>query len=332
MKKKKVAINGFGRIGRHLFRHLVQMKDIKVVAINDLGDLSTLVHLLRYDTAQGPFEKSLSILPDGFKVGSSKILAFSERDPANLPWKKLGIDIVVECTGHFRTKDLASRHLTAGARKVILSAPPKSDGIKTVVIGVNEKSIKAADKIISNASCTTNCLAPVVKVIHDNFGFRQGAFSTVHAYTANQKLQDAPHRDLRRARAAAQNIIPTSTGAAKATGLVIPEVKGKIMATSYRVPVISGSLIELNCLIKEKTTLDNVLAAFKKAANGKLKGILQYNEAPIVSSDIIGSTYSSIFDAEFTCLDGKWLKVVSWYDNEAGYSARLAQLTHLVKP
>lgn len=328
---KRVAINGFGRIGRHLFRELSGMKGIKVVAVNDLADLKTLTHLLKYDTAQGIFEKKITVLKDGFKMGTSKVLAFSQRNPEDLPWEKLNIDIVVECTGFFRTKETAGLHLKAGAKKVLLSAPAKGPGVKTVVIGVNEKEIKAADKIISNASCTTNCLAPVTKVIVDNWGFRNGSFSTVHSYTADQKLQDSPHRDLRRARAAAQNIIPTSTGAATATGMVIPEVKGKITAMAYRVPTITGSIIELNCTIKEKTTLEEVLATFKKAANGKMKGILMYNEEPIVSSDIIGSSYSSIFDAPLVELKGKNLRVISWYDNEAGYSARLAQLVDLVK-
>lgn len=328
---KRVAINGFGRIGRHLFRELSGIKGIKVVAVNDLADLPTLTHLLKYDTAQGNFDKKISLVKDGFKMGTSKIFAFSERSPENLPWEKLAIDIVVECTGFFRTKESAGLHIKAGAKKVLLSAPAKGPGVKTVVIGVNEKEIKASDKIISNASCTTNCLAPVTKVIVDNWGFRFGSFSTVHSYTADQRIQDSPHSDLRRARAAAQNIIPTSTGAATATGIVIPEVKGKMTAMAYRVPTITGSLIELNCIIKEKTTLEDVLAAFKKAANGKMKGILQYNEEPIVSSDIIGSKYSSIFDAPLIELNGKNLRVISWYDNEAGYAARLAQLVDIVK-
>lgn len=332
MATKRVAINGFGRIGRHLYRHLSTMKGIKVVAVNDLAPLNTLTHLLKYDTAQGLFDKKITIVKDGFKVGTSKVLAFSQRNPEDLPWEKLNIDIVVECTGFFRTKELASLHIKAGAKKVLLSAPAKGSNVKTVVIGVNEKSIKASDKIISNASCTTNCLAPVTKVIVDNWGITSGSFVTVHSYTADQRIQDAPHGDLRRARAAAQNIIPTSTGAAIATGLVIPEVKGKITAMSYRVPTITGSIIELNVTLKKKTTLEEVLEAYKKAAtSGPMKGILQYNEDPIVSSDIIGSNYSSIFDAPLVEVKGKQLRVISWYDNEAGYSSRLAQLVGLVK-
>ncbi len=331
MATKRVAINGFGRIGRHLYRALSKMKGIQVVAVNDLADLKTTIHLLKYDTAQGNFDKKVTLVKGGFKVGTSKILSFSERNPADLPWKELKIDIVVECTGFFRTKETAGLHLKAGAKKVLLSAPAKGPGVKTVVIGVNEKTIKKSDKIISNASCTTNCLAPVTKVIVDNFGYTKGSFVTIHSYTADQRLQDAPHGDLRRARAAAQNIIPTTTGAAGATGLVIPEVKGKMTAMSYRVPTITGSVIELNCTIKKKTTEAEILKAFKKAAKTSMKGILQYNEDPIVSSDIIGSQYSSIFDAPFLVLKGKELKIVSWYDNEAGYSARLAQLVGLVK-
>ena len=326
----KVAINGFGRIGRLTLRNLLKSRDIDVVAINDLTDNATLAHLFKYDTAHGIHPDKVSSTKDSIKIGRKTIKAYTERDPSKLPWKKLKVDIVLECTGIFRDKDKAGLHLKAGAKKVILSAPGKGDGIATIVLGVNDEMIKAKTKIYSNASCTTNCLAPVVKLIDQNWGIKQGNITTTHAYTAAQRIQDAPHSDLRRGRAAAMNIVPTSTGAAVATSLVYPSIKGKLTALSLRVPIITGSIIELIVWTDKKTTAAKVNAAFKKAAAKKLKGIVQYEDAPIVSSDIVGNTHSCIFDSLLTIADGNMLKVVGWYDNEAGYSARLADLTKRV--
>ncbi len=326
----KVAINGFGRIGRLTLRNLLKSRDIDVVAINDLTDNATLAHLFKYDTAHGIHPEKVSSTKDSIKIGRKTIKAFTERDPSKLPWKKMKVDIVLECTGIFRDKAKASFHLKAGAKKVILSAPGKGDGIATVVLGVNDELIKAKTKIYSNASCTTNCLAPLVKTIDENWGIKQGNITTTHAYTAGQRLQDAPHSDLRRGRAAAMNIVPTDTGAAIATSLVYPPIKDKLTALSLRVPIITGSIVELIVWTDKKTTAAKVNATFKKATAKKLKGIVQYEDAPIVSSDIIGNTHSCIFDSLLTVADGNMLKVVGWYDNEAGYSARLADLTKKV--
>jgi len=326
MAKKRIAINGFGRIGRLTFRNLLNMKNVEVVAINDLTDNATLAHLLKYDSAHGPFEGTVKSTDTHLIVGRKKILATAIKDPAQLPWKKNKIDIVLECTGFFRTTELATKHIKAGAKKVLLSAPAKSDEIKTVVIGVNDHEVKRTDKIISNASCTTNCLAPLVKVIKENWGLVQGSMTTIHAYTGDQNMQDAPHSDLRRARAAAYNIVPTSTGAAKAVTKVIDGMEGKLLAMAVRVPIITGSLVELNVLIDKDTTVEKVNKVFKKYSKGALKGVLQYMEDPIVSSDIVRNPHSSIYDSLLTQVSGRMLKVVSWYDNEAGYSARLAQL------
>jgi len=326
MAKKRIAINGFGRIGRLTFRNLLNMKNVEVVAINDLTDNATLAHLLKYDSAHGPFEGTVKSTDTHLIVGRKKILATAIKDPAQLPWKKNKVDIVLECTGFFRTTELATKHIKAGAKKVLLSAPAKSDEIKTVVIGVNDHEVKRTDKIISNASCTTNCLAPLVKVIKENWGLVQGSMTTIHAYTGDQNMQDAPHSDLRRARAAAYNIVPTSTGAAKAVTKVIDGMEGKLLAMAVRVPIITGSLVELNVLIDKDTTVEKVNKVFKKYSKGALKGVLQYMEDPIVSSDIVRNPHSSIYDSLLTQVSGRMLKVVSWYDNEAGYSARLAQL------
>lgn len=324
---KKVAINGFGRIGRLTFRNLLKNNDIEVVAINDLTDNGTLAHLLKYDSAHGPFEGTVSHTDTTITVNGKTIQASAERDPAKLPWAEMGIDVVLECTGFFRNKEGASKHIEAGAKKVIISAPAKGDGFDSYVLGVNDNLLADDQLLLSNASCTTNCLAPVCKIIVDNWGFVQGSLTTTHAYTSDQRLQDAPHSDLRRARAAAQNIIPTSTGAATAVGKVVPEVSGKMFAMALRVPVVTGSLIELNVIVEKETSVEEINAAFKAAADGPMKGVLQYCEDPIVSSDIMRNTHSSIFDSLLTDVKGKMIKVVSWYDNEAGYSARLADLT-----
>ncbi len=328
---KKIAINGFGRIGRLTFRNLINDPNIEIVAINDLTDNKILAHLLKYDTAHRGFDGTVDYDDEYLYVNGKKIVASAERNPEALPWKEMGVDVVLECTGVFRTKEKMELHLKAGAKKVLLSAPAKGQGVKTIVLGVNDKELSADDKLLSNASCTTNCLAPVVKVLNDNFGFVRASMTTTHAYTSDQRIQDSPHSDLRRARAAADNIIPTSTGAAKAVGLVIPEVQNKMFAMAMRVPTITGSLVELNAIVDKETTKEEINKAFKKAAEGELKGILHYCEDPIVSSDIIGNKFSSIFDSQLTdVLDGKFVKVVSWYDNEAGYSARFADLAKRV--
>jgi len=325
MAKTRIAINGFGRIGRLTLRALLNDRKVEVVAINDLTDNHTLAHLFKYDTAQGAYEGKVTATDTHLTIGRKKILATAIKDPAKLPWKKNKVDIVLECTGVFRHKDKAALHLKAGAKKVIISAPGKG-GVKTIVQGVNDASIVKSDKIISNASCTTNCLAPLVKVIKENWGLVQGSMTTIHGYTGDQRIQDAPHADLRRARAAAENIIPTSTGAADAVTKVIDGIEGKLFAMAIRVPVITGSLVELNVLVGKDVTVEKVNKVFKKYANKELKGILQYVVDPIVSSDIVGNPHSSIFDSGLTKVNGRLLKVVSWYDNEAGFSARLAEL------
>jgi glyceraldehyde 3-phosphate dehydrogenase len=327
MSKKRIAINGFGRIGRLTFRFLQENPDLEVVAINDLTSNKILAHLLKYDTAHGPFKGTVEYTENSIIVNGREILATAIRNPEELPWKENNIDVVLECTGIFRSKEKAGMHITAGAKKVAISAPASGKDVKTVVLGVNGHELTADLDIVSNASCTTNCLAPLVKVIKDNWGFEFGSVTTTHAYTADQNLQDAPHSDLRRARAAAQNIVPTSTGAANAVGLVIDGVEGKFSAIALRVPTITGSLVELNCKVEKNVTAEEINAKFKENAEGAMKGILQYSEDPLVSSDIIGNKYSSIFDSQLTgVLNGNFVKVCSWYDNEAGYSARLADL------
>jgi glyceraldehyde 3-phosphate dehydrogenase len=326
MSKTRIAINGFGRIGRLTFRNLIENDNVEVVAINDLTDKGTLAHLLKFDSAHGKFNGTVEATDTHLTVNGQDILATAIRNPEELPWKENNVDIVLECTGIFRNKEKAGMHLTAGAKRVLLSAPAKGGGIKTVVLGVNGDDINDSDAIISNASCTTNCLAPIVKVIVDNWGFQRGSLTTTHAYTADQNIQDAPHSDLRRARAAAANIVPTSTGAADAVGLVIPDVIGKMFAIAVRVPVITGSMIELNVLLDKEVSKEEINATFKKYAEGELKGVLEYSTDPLVSSDIIGNKHSSIFDSMMTNTMGNMVKLVSWYDNEAGYSARLADL------
>jgi len=326
----RVAINGFGRIGRMSFRAMMHHTDIEVVAVNDLTDVETLAHLLQFDSVQGKVDEKVSIEAGAIRCGKHLMKVFAEKDPAALPWKDLNIDVVIESTGFFLDKQSAGKHVQAGARKVIISAPAKED-VKTVVVGVNEDTLGADDLIVSNASCTTNCAAPMIKVIDDAFGVEWGLLSTVHAYTGDQRLVDAPHKDLRRARAAALSIIPTSTGAAKAVALILPHLKGKLDGMAFRVPVPSGSMTDLTLQLKQKASADEVNAAFQKAAEqGSLKGILEYCTDPIVSADIVGSTYSCIYDSALTMVMGNTVKLIGWYDNEAGYSARIADLTRIM--
>ncbi len=328
---KKVAINGFGRIGRLAFRNLLEKDEIEVVGINDLTDNATLAHLLKYDSAQGPFEGTVEATDNSLIINGKSIAASAQRNPAELPWKALNVDLVLECTGIFRTKDKASLHLQAGAKDVIISAPAKGGEVQTIVLGVNDHELDRRKNVFSNASCTTNCLAPVAKIINDNWGLRVGSMTTTHAYTADQRIQDAPHKDLRRARAAAYNIVPTSTGAAIAVGKVVPEVTGKLSAIAVRVPVITGSLIEVNAVVEKSTTIEEINAKFKEMAEGPMKGILQYATDPLVSSDIVRNPHSSIFDSLMTSvIAGNFIKVVSWYDNEAGYAARIADLAAMI--
>ena len=328
----KIGINGFGRIGRNYFRAaLAKGSDIEIVAVNDLSDPASLAHLLKYDSVAGRLNASVEVDGDNIIVNGKPIKVLAERDPANLPWAALGVEIVIESTGRFTKAVDAQKHIEAGAKKVIVSAPATGADVATLVLGVNEDTYDAAvHNIISNASCTTNCLAPLVKVFLDNFGIEHGLMTTIHAYTADQNLQDGPHSDLRRARAAALNIIPTSTGAAKALGLVIPESVGKLDGYALRVPVPTGSITDLTLTASRPVTVEEVNAAYKAAAEGPLKGILSYTEDPIVSSDIVGDPHSSIFDAGLTKVIGDQVKVASWYDNEWGYSNRLVDLTEFV--
>lgn len=323
--KKRIAINGFGRIGRLTFRHLINSSEVEVVAINDLTQPATLAHLLKYDSAHGRFPGEVTFTENALMVNGKHIEVTAIKDPAELPWKQHQVDVVLECTGIFRDEAGMGKHLSAGARKVVLSAPAKK-GIKTFVLGVNDHLLTADDHLISNASCTTNCLAPMAKVLHQHFGIERGFMTTIHAYTSDQRLQDAPHSDLRRARAAAHSIIPTSTGAATAVGLVLPELLGKLDGIAMRVPTITGSVTDLVVELSVETTAEAVNAAMKQAADNELKGILEYCVDPIVSADIVGSPYSNIFDAALTSVNGKMAKIVGWYDNEAGYSARLADM------
>ncbi|MBV6697532.1 type I glyceraldehyde-3-phosphate dehydrogenase [Kitasatospora aureofaciens] len=327
----RVGINGFGRIGRNFFRAVkAQGADIEIVGVNDLTDTKTLAHLLKYDTTLGTFPGAVSHTEDSITVDGHTFKVTAERDPANLPWAALGADIVVESTGIFTKAEAAKKHLAAGAKKVIISAPATDEDV-TIVMGVNDDKYDAANHtIISNASCTTNCVAPMAKVLNESFGIVKGLMTTVHAFTNDQVTLDFPHKDLRRARAASQNIIPTSTGAAKATALVLPELKGKLDGTSLRVPVPTGSITDLVVTLEREVTKDEVNAAFQKAAEGPLKGILAYTEDPIVSSDIVNDPASCIFDSQLTMVQGNQVKVLGWYDNEWGYSNRLVNLTTLV--
>jgi glyceraldehyde 3-phosphate dehydrogenase len=328
----RVGINGFGRIGRNFWRavHASGASEIEIVAANDLGDIATCAHLLKYDTLLGTLPEQVTADGDVIRVGSHEIKMLAVRDPAELPWGELGVDVVIESTGRFTKAADAGKHLAGGARKVIISAPATNEDI-TVVMGVNDdKYDPQTHNILSNASCTTNCVAPMAKVLADSFGIRRGLMTTVHAYTNDQVILDFPHKDLRRARAAAQNIIPTTTGAAKATALVLPELKGKLDGLAMRVPVMDGSITDLVITLEREVTRDEVNAAFKAAADGPLKGYLHYTEDPIVSSDIVGTPYSCTFDSLLTMVSGDQVKVLGWYDNEWGYSNRLADLTALV--
>ncbi len=322
---KKIAINGFGRIGRLTFRNLLKKEGLEVVAINDLTDPKVLAHLLKYDTAHGKFDGTIEHQDNALIVNGKSIRIFAERDPLNLPWGDLGIDVVLEATGVFRDAKGMSKHIEAGAKRVALSAPASGE-MRTVVLGVNDEELVASDEMFSNASCTTNCLAPMAKVLNDTYGIKRGYMTTIHAYTADQNLQDGPHKDLRRARAAAQSIIPTSTGAAKAVGLVLPELKGKLDGYALRVPTITGSATDLTVELEKPATAEEINAAMKAAADGPLKGILEYTDEPIVSTDIIGNPHSCIFDSDITSVNGTLVKVLGWYDNEAGYSARMADM------
>jgi glyceraldehyde-3-phosphate dehydrogenase, type I len=327
----RVAINGFGRIGRTFFR-AAQTEGVgfEIVAINDLTDVETLAHLLKYDSIMGRFNAEVEVKEGALVVDGKEIKILAERDPQNLPWKDLGVDVVLESTGFFTDGTKAKAHIEAGAKKVILSAPGKNiDG--TFVMGVNDDQYDAANHhIVSNASCTTNCLAPMAKVLNDAFGIKQGLMTTIHAYTADQRLQDAPHRDLRRARAAAVNMVPTSTGAAAAVGLVLPELKGKLDGFAVRVPTITGSITDLTFTAEREVTVEEVNAAVKVAAEGPMKGIIKYNEDPIVSKDIEGEPISTVFDAPLTKVIGDQVKVIAWYDNEYGYVSRLVMFTNKV--
>jgi len=326
MAKIKVAINGFGRIGRLTFKALLDRDNVEVVAINDLTDNQTLAHLLKYDSVHGRFNGTVDYDDDSLTVNGKHITALAERDPKKLPWGDMGVDVVLESTGRFVDEEGAGQHITAGAKKVVISAPAKGN-IPTVVLGVNEDILTGNETIISNASCTTNCLAPMAKVLDQAFGIEKGYITTVHAYTSDQNLQDSPHKDLRRARAAALSIIPTSTGAAKAVGLVLPQLQGKLDGIAMRVPVPTGSTTDLTVILKKEASIEEINAAMKKASEeGELKGILEYTTDPIVSADIVGNPHSCIFDSELTSTNGTLVKVVGWYDNETGYSTRTADL------
>ena len=323
----KIGINGFGRIGRLVFKAAFEDKDIEFVAINDLTDSKTLAHLLKYDSVHGKFPVEVKAEGDYIVVGNRKIKVLAVKDPAELPWKEMGVEYVVESTGVFRTREKVAKHLEAGAKKVLLTVPAKDEIDNTVVMGVNDHTLKPTDVIVSNASCTTNCLAPLVKVLQDEFGVKWGLMTTIHSYTNDQRILDLPHSDLRRARAAAVSMIPTTTGAARAVGKVIPELNGKLDGMAVRVPTPDGSLVDLVAELEKDVTVEEVNAAMKEAAEGTMKGILEYCEDPIVSVDIIGNPHSSIFDAKSTSvMEGNKVKVLSWYDNEWGYSNRCVDL------
>jgi glyceraldehyde 3-phosphate dehydrogenase len=322
----KIAINGFGRIGRVTARLLLQRNDVELVAVNDLTDTRTLAHLFKYDSVHGVFAGDVSHDDAHLILGGRKIKAYAAKDPATLPWKELGVDIVIECTGHFLTRETAGAHLKAGARRVILSAPAKDADIPSVVLGVNDHILKGDEPIISNASCTTNCAAPMIMGIRDLCGIEDGFITTVHSYTGDQRLHDAPHKDLRRARAAAVSMVPTTTGAAKAITRIFPDLVGRLGGGGIRVPVPDGSITDITCRVKDLKTADEINAYFRSLAEGRLKGILRYTEDPIVSVDIVGDPHSCIFDAQLTSVVGNMVKVMGWYDNEYGYSSRLVDL------
>ncbi|WP_099159931.1 type I glyceraldehyde-3-phosphate dehydrogenase [Virgibacillus ndiopensis] len=329
----KIGINGFGRIGRNVFRQALKNSEVEVVAVNDLTDANMLAHLLKYDSVHGRLEQEVTVNGSNIVVGGNEIKVLSERDPANLGWGDLGVEIVIESTGRFTNRNDAQKHIEAGAKKVIISAPAKEEDL-TMVMGVNEQDYDPSKHhIVSNASCTTNCIAPLAKVLHEQFGLKRGLMTTVHSYTNDQQILDLPHKDYRRARAAAQNIIPTTTGAAKVVGKVLPDLNGKLNGMAVRVPTPDGSLVDLVAELDKNVTEEEVNKAFKEAAEqGDLKGVLGYSEEPLVSSDIVGNTHSSLFDALSTMtLDDNMVKVVSWYDNEMGYSARCVDLAAYIK-
>jgi glyceraldehyde 3-phosphate dehydrogenase len=323
----RVGINGFGRIGRSVFRILSDRDDINVVCINDLFENEQLAYLLKYDTVMGIFKKEVVATDDALHVGDQKVVMTEHRDPAAIPWKDLGVDVVIESTGVFRERAPLEKHLAAGAKKVLLTVPAKEEIDATIVLGVNDDQLKAEHRIVSNASCTTNCLAPIAKIIDDSFGIEEGFITTVHAYTNDQRLADVPHKDFRRSRAAGENIIPTTTGAARAVGKVLPRLKGKLDGLAMRVPVPDGSIVDLVCRLGKNATTEDVNGAVREAAEGPMQRVLEYSEEPLVSSDIIGNPHSSIFDALSTSsLKDGYLRVVSWYDNEWGYSNRVVDL------
>ncbi len=327
----KVGINGFGRIGRTVFKLLVKNADFEVVGVNDITDAKTLAHLLKYDSVFGVLDADVKATEDSIVVNGKAYKVTAIKDPAQLPWKDLGVDVVVESTGIFTKKEDCLKHVSAGAKKVLLTVPPKDEVDAIIVMGVNDETLKPTDVVVSNASCTTNCLAPVAKVLHKSFGLVRGFMTTVHAYTNDQRVLDMPHKDLRRARAAANSIIPTTTGAARAVGKVLPELKGKLDGFAMRVPVIDGSVVDLVVELEKKVTKEDINKAIKEASETSLKGILAYTEDPIVSCDVIGNPHSSIFDAQSTMVMGdNFVKVVSWYDNEFGYSNRCVDLLRLM--
>ncbi len=322
----KIGINGFGRIGRLVFRRCLELGGFDFVGINDLTDAKTLAHLLKYDSVHGRFNGDIAVEGDDIIVNGDRIKITAEKDPAKLNWRGLGAEVIIESTGVFRTQEACMKHVEAGAKKVILTVPPKGEVDGMVVLGVNDDVLTGEEKVLSNASCTTNCLAPMVKVLNDAFGVEKGFMTTVHSYTNDQNVLDLPHSDLRRTRAAAVSIIPTSTGAAKAVGKIIPELSGKIDGFALRVPTPDGSITDLVATLKKEVTVEEINAAFKEAANGPMKGILEYTEDPIVSADIIGNPNSNIFDSLSTMANGNFVKVVGWYDNEYGYSCRVVDL------
>jgi len=324
----KIGINGFGRIGRLVFRSILERgdTDFDVVAVNDLTDAATLAHLFKFDSVHGRFPGEVSVDGDSLVINGDRFKVLSERDPSQLPWGDLGVDVVVESTGFFRTREKAAMHIQAGARKVVISAPASGEVDATVVLGVNDDVLTGSEEVVSNASCTTNCLAPMVKVLDDAFGVEQGFMTTIHAYTSDQRLQDAPHKDLRRARAAATSIIPTTTGAAKAVGLVLPHLSGKLNGFAMRVPIPDGSITDLTALLRGAPSVEEINAAFQAAANGAMSGILEYSTDPLVSADIIHNAHSCVFDSQLTMADGNLVKVVGWYDNEWGYASRTVDI------
>ena len=326
MSKVRIAINGFGRIGRTAARAILQNDALELIAVNDLTDVATLAHLFKYDSVHGKFKGNIEVGENLIRINEKPVYLYSSKNPEDLPWNDLKIDVVIESTGMFLTKEAASKHISAGAKKVIISAPPQGEGVKGIVMGVNDKSLTGDETVLSNASCTTNCVAPLVKVLDELWGIENGYITTVHSYTSDQRLHDASHSDMRRARAAAVSLIPTSTGAAEAIVKLFPHLEGKLNGYAIRVPVPDGSLTDFTCTLKRPATKEEINAAFKNIAETEMKGILEYQNEPIVSIDIIDNTHSSIFDSLLTTVNGNTIKIVSWYDNEAGYSSRLADL------